>query len=87
MGFPDGSVVTAQPANAGNTGWIPRWQRSPGGGNGNLLSILAWKTPRTEEPGRLQSTGLQKSWTRLSMHTHCGLWFESPFGPFSFYLR
>ena len=23
-------------------------------------SILAWKIPRTEEPGRLQSTGLQK---------------------------
>ena len=23
-------------------------------------SILAWRIPRTEEPGRLQSTGLQK---------------------------
>ena len=23
-------------------------------------SILAWKIPRTEEPGRLQSTGMQK---------------------------
>ena len=23
-------------------------------------SILAWKIPRIEEPGRLQSTGLQK---------------------------
>ena len=28
-------------------------------------SIRAWETPWTEEPGRLQSTGLQ-SWTRLS---------------------
>ena len=28
-------------------------------------SILAWKMPRTEEPGRLQSMGSQ-SWTRLS---------------------
>ena len=29
-------------------------------------SILAWEIPRTEEPGRLQSMGLQKSRTRLS---------------------
>ena len=29
-------------------------------------SILAWKIPWTEEPGGLQSTGLQKSWTQLS---------------------
>ena len=27
-------------------------------------SILAWRIPRTEEPGGLQSMGLQ-SWTRL----------------------
>ena len=30
-------------------------------------SILAWRIPGTEEPGRLQSMGLQ-SWTRLSTH-------------------
>ena len=29
-------------------------------------SVLAWKTPWTEEPGGLQSMGLQKSQTRLS---------------------
>ena len=29
-------------------------------------SILAWEIPWTEEPGGLQSMGLQKSWTRLS---------------------
>ena len=29
-------------------------------------SILAWKIPWSEEPGRLQSTGLQKRQTRLS---------------------
>ena len=29
-------------------------------------SILAWRIPWTEEPGRLQSMGLQKSWTQLS---------------------
>ena len=26
-------------------------------------SILAWKIPWTEEPGRLQSVGLQQRWT------------------------
>ena len=39
-------------------------------------SILAWKIPRTEEPGGLQSERILKSWTRLSTtsnthrHTH-----------------
>ena len=28
-------------------------------------SLLAWRHPRTEEPGGLQSMGLQKSQTRL----------------------
>ena len=31
-----------------------------------LSSILAWRISWTEEPGRLQSMGLQKIWTRLS---------------------
>ena len=29
-------------------------------------SILTWEIPWTEEPGRLQSMELQKSWTWLS---------------------
>ena len=33
---------------------------SPGEGNGNPLSILAWEIPWTEEPGGLQSMGLQE---------------------------
>ena len=28
--------------------------------------VLAWEIPGMEEPGRLQSMGLQKSWTQLS---------------------
>ena len=32
-------------------------------------STLAWKIPWTEEPGRLQSMGSLKSWTRLSDFT------------------
>ena len=31
-------------------------------------SILAWETPWTEEPGRLQSVRVAKSWTQLSEH-------------------
>ena len=42
-------------------------------------NILAWRIPRTEEPGGLQSIGSQKSWTQLNqlsmqayihIHTH-----------------
>ena len=29
-------------------------------------SILAWTIPWTKEPGKLQFTGSQKSWTQLS---------------------
>ena len=32
-------------------------------------STLAWKIPWTKEPGRLQSMGVAKSWTRLSNFT------------------
>ena len=47
---------------------IPRSGGSPGEGNGNPLqySCLENSIPWTEEPGGLQSMGLQKSWTRLS---------------------
>ena len=39
---------------------------TPGGGHSNPLCILAWRIPRTEEPGGLQSVGLQRvglSWS------------------------
>ena len=29
-------------------------------------NILAWRIPPTEEPGRIQSITVTKSWTRLS---------------------
>ena len=32
-------------------------------------STLAWKIPWAEEPGRLQSMGLQRVWTRLNDFT------------------
>ena len=39
--------------NAGDLGLIPGLGRSAGEGNGNLLQYLAWRIPRTEEPGGL----------------------------------
>ena len=60
-GFPGGSAVKILPANAVDTGLIPGLGRSPGEGNDNPCSILAWRIPWTEEPGRLQSTGSQES--------------------------
>ena len=64
-GFPGGSVIKNPPANTGDVGSIPASGRSPGK-IATHSSILAWRTPRTEESARLQSMGLQKCWTRLS---------------------
>ena len=60
MGFPNSSVGKEFICNAGDLGSIP--------GLGDLLeketathsSILAWKIPWMEKPGRLQSMGLQR---------------------------
>ena len=61
--FPGGSVVKNLPANAGDTGWIPGSGRSSGEENGNPLQwewVLVWEIPWTEEPGGLQTMGLQR---------------------------
>ena len=66
-GFPGGSAVDNLPANAGDNavqslGWQDLLEREMA----TLSSILASKIPWTEEPGRLQSTGLQNNQTRLN---------------------
>ena len=56
-------VVKKLPANSGDirdVGSIPGSGRSPGGGHGNPLQYFAWRVSWTEEPGRLQSMGLQR---------------------------
>ena len=56
-------VVKNPPDNAGDlrdAGSIPGLGRSPGGGHGNPLSVLASRLPWTEEPGGLQSIGLHR---------------------------
>ena len=41
-------------------GSIPGSGRSPGGAMATHFSILAWRIPWTEEPGRLQFKGSQE---------------------------
>ena len=50
-------AVENPPANAGDVrdaGSVPGLGRSPGEGNGNHSSILAWRISWIEEPGKLQ---------------------------------
>ena len=77
MGFPGGSDGKESACNAGDR--VPTLGQEdplekgmqltlvflPGEGNATHSSILAWRSPWTEEPGGLQFTGLQ-SQTQLS---------------------
>ena len=66
LGFPRSSVGKNLPAVQ------ETWVRSLGGEDpvakkmATHSSILAWRTPWTEDPGGLQSTGLQRDGTQLS---------------------
>ena len=66
MGFPGGSVVKNPPANTRDTGLIPGFGKIPTLEKemATHSSIHTWEIPWTEEPGGLQSMGLQ-SQTRL----------------------
>ena len=59
MGFPGGSDGKESAGNAGDV--VPSLgQEEPlGKGMTTHSSILAWRSPWTEEPGRLQSTASQ----------------------------
>ena len=58
--FPGGSDGKLSAYNVRDLASIPGSGRSFGEGNGNHSSTLAWKIPWMEEPGRLQSVGLQR---------------------------
>jgi len=53
-------VCVSTTSLARDSGSIPGLGRSPGIGNATCSSILAWKIPWTEEPGGLQSMGMQR---------------------------
>ena len=62
-GFSGDSVVKNQPANAGDTGDVVQslcWEDPSEGEMTIHASIVAWKPPWTEEPGKVQSTESQR---------------------------
>ena len=60
MGFPGGSEDKESACNAADPGSIPGSGRSPGEGNGYPVQYSCLENSWTEEPGRLQSIGLQR---------------------------
>ena len=62
QGFPGGSMVENPPANAGEAGSGRPLEKEMT----THASILAWETPWTEKPGRVQSVGS----LRVSMTEH-----------------
>ena len=63
-------VVKNLPANAGDvrdTGLIPGWERSPGGGNGNPLQSSCLENPMDRGAWWAAVHGVRKSWTRLKL--------------------
>ena len=62
-GVPGGSDGKESACNAMRETWVPSLGREGPLEKGITThsSILAWRIPRTQEPGGLQSTGLQKS--------------------------
>ena len=74
-------VVKNLPVSAGDVrdvGSIPGWEDLLEEGMATHSSILAWRMPWTEEPGRLQSRGSQKvghDWNNFSMaYSHTQPW-------------
>ena len=60
-GFPGGLEVKASASNAGDLGSIPGLGEDPLEKEmATHSSILAWRIPWSEEPGRLQSPGSQR---------------------------
>ena len=60
-GFPGASVVKNLPAGAGDMGSIPDQRYPLEKEMATHFSVLAWEIPGMEEPGRLQSAGLQRT--------------------------
>ena len=60
MGFHDSSDGKESACSEGDPDSVPGLGGSPGEGNGNSLQYSAWRIPRTEERGRLQSIGSQR---------------------------
>ena len=68
MGGLDGKEFAC---NVGDPGSILGWEDPLEKGMATHSSILAWRIPRTEEPGGLQSMGLQRIGHNWSTFTSC----------------
>ena len=74
-----GSYGKESACSAGDPRSIPGSGRSPGEGMATYSSILARKTPWTEEPGRLLSMGLQRvrhNWSDFTFTFHFHIFFS-----------
>ena len=71
--FPGGSDGKESPCSAGDWGSLPGLGRSPGEENGCPLRYPCLGTPRTEEPGGLQSLGREESDMTEQSHFPCVL--------------
>ena len=65
-------------ANAGDTGWIPGWGRSPGGGNGNPLqySCLENHMDRGAWRGTVHGVAKSQIWLSDWACTHACLFYR-----------
>ena len=63
-----GEESTCNAGDVGDASLISGSGRSPGGGPATHSSILAWRIPLKEEPGRLQHTELDL--TEATEHAH-----------------
>ena len=61
LGFPGGASGKDPTCQYRKHSSVPGSQRSPRGGHSNPLQYSHLENPHTEEPGRLQSMGLQES--------------------------
>ena len=66
IGFPGGSHGKESACSAGDLGWEDPLEK----GMAPHSSILGWRIPWTEQPGGLQSMGLQELTQLIEEHFH-----------------
>ena len=80
-GFPGGTSNKESACQCRRRGFAVSG-RSSREGNGNPLSILAWRIAQTEEHGRLQSMRSKRvghNWAHTHTHTHTHSYFKNVF--------
>ena len=68
-GFPRGSDGKESTCSEGDLSSVSALGRSPENRMATHSSILSWRIPWTEEPGRLQSVGLHRVWHDWATNT------------------